>query len=157
MKTATVQEIKQELSSLKPKELIDLSLRLARFKKENKELMTFLLFEAHDEAGYVAGIKLEVDELFTTINTAHLYFAKKTIRKILRYINKYIRYTGSKEVETELLIYFCKKLKESGIPFDQNLALHNLYLNQVRKIKKSIQGLHEDIQHDYRKELALLD
>ena len=55
MKTAAVKDIKQELLQRSPKELLALCLRLSRFKKENKELLTYLLFEASDEAAlYVA-------------------------------------------------------------------------------------------------------
>ena len=57
MKAATIHEIKQELSTNKPADLVDLCLRLGKFKKENKELLTYLLFEAHDEQGYVTGLK----------------------------------------------------------------------------------------------------
>ena len=44
MKAATLNELKHELSHLPAEELLDLCTRLARFKKENKELLTFLLF-----------------------------------------------------------------------------------------------------------------
>ena len=63
MKAATIHEIKQELSTVKPGELVELCLRLGKFKKENKELLTYLLFEAHDEQGYIQGVKKEMDEL----------------------------------------------------------------------------------------------
>ena len=95
MKSATIHEIKQELLTVKPAALVDLCLRLGRFKKENKELLTYLLFEAHDEAGYIRGIKEEIDNHFSEINLSHLYFAKKSLRKIARIINKYSRYSGS--------------------------------------------------------------
>ena len=49
MKTATVKQIKDELSYKSANELKELCLHLSRFKKENKELLTYLLFEAHDE------------------------------------------------------------------------------------------------------------
>jgi hypothetical protein len=71
MKSSTVQEIKQELVAAKPAQLVELCLRLARFKKENKELLTYLLFEAHDEQGYISGIKKEIDEQFAGINLYH--------------------------------------------------------------------------------------
>ena len=51
MRSASVHEIKQELLTLKPAELVELCLRLAKFKKENKELLNYLLFEAQDEQG----------------------------------------------------------------------------------------------------------
>lgn len=153
MKPATVQEIKQELNELKQQELIAICQRLARFKKENKELLSYILFESHNEQGYVDGIKEEIEELMGTINKSHIYFARKTIRKILRQVNKYSRYSSSKQTEVELLLYFCKSLKSTGIPVQQHAALNNLYVNQIRKIKKLMTGLHEDIQYDLKREL----
>ncbi len=156
MKAATVHEIKQELSGTRPAALAELCLRLARFKKENKELLTYLLFEAHDEAGYIAGIKLVADEQFKEINLSHLYFVKKSLRKILRTINKHLRYMGSKQAEAELLIYFCKSINESDIALEKSQVISNIYNNQVKKLTAVIKTLHEDLQYDYRKDLELL-
>jgi hypothetical protein len=153
MKSATIHEIKQELSTLKTAQLVELCLRLGRFKKENKELLTYLLFEAHDEPGYVNGIKKEIDEHFSEINVSHLYFAKKSLRKIVRIINKFCRYSGSKSTEVELRIYFCMQLKESGIPIRRNALIHNLYLSQLKKIRTVLSTLHEDLQYDYQRGL----
>ncbi len=157
MKSATVFEIKDELLQLPPARLVDLCLRLVKFKKENKELLTYLLFEAHDIDAYIELVKTETAEAFTEINSSNLYFAKKTIRKILRNINKYIRYTGSKQAEIELLLFYCKTLKESGIPFQKSPALVNLYDGQLKKIKKAIDTLHEDLQYDYNRELEAME
>ena len=156
MKSSSIHEIKQELVSLKPAELIALCLRLARFKKENKELLTYLLFEAQDEEGYVKSIKEEIQELFQTINLTQLYFAKKTLRKIVRVINKYSRYSGNKQTDIELRIFFCQQLKKSGIPFQQSTVLSNIYDSQLKKINTILAALHEDLQHDYIKEISLL-
>src|SRR5215471_3080361 len=120
MKSATIHEIKQELLTVKPAELAELCLRLGRFKKENKELLTYLLFEAHDEQGYIKGIKQEIDRHFAEINLSRLYFAKKSLRKIVRIINKFCRYSGAKSTEVELRIYFCLQLRDSGIPIERN-------------------------------------
>jgi hypothetical protein len=153
MKSATVNEIKQELATVKPARLLELCLRLARFKKENKELLTYLLFEAHNEQAYADGIKKEIDELFETINVSHLYFAKKTLRKIVRVINKYCRYSSEKQTEIELRIYFCQKLKDSEIPFARNKVLSNLYDSQFKKINSILAVLHEDLQYDYSRQV----
>ena len=153
MKAATVQEIKQELSTLKQQELLAICQRLARFKKENKELLTYILFESSNEQGYVDSIKTEIDEQMDAINKTHIYFAKKSIRKILRTTNKYSKYAGSKQVEAELLIYFCTALKTSGKPFHKSPALQNLYNAQLKKIQVLIAALHEDLQHDYLAEM----
>jgi len=156
MKTATIQEIKQELLALPHNELTELLLKLARSKKENKELLTFLLFESNDIAGYIEGVKKEMEAAFLDINISHVYFAKKTIRKVLRLTNKYIRFSGSKQAEAELLIHFCKLVKDSGIKIDKNPALKNLYQNQLKKIEKAMDSLHEDMQYDLQKLMAPL-
>ena len=64
MKAASINEIKKELIELDSKTVQDLCMRLAKYKKENKELLTYLLFEAHDEAAFVNNVKTEMDELF---------------------------------------------------------------------------------------------
>jgi hypothetical protein len=149
MKAATSTEIKQELKELSSAKLMDLCLRLARFKKENKELLTYLLFEANDLETYLKNVKEEVNENFREVNTTSIYFAKKTIRKILRTVNKHIRYTGSKQAEAELLIYYCKKLKELKIPVRKSNVLDKLFDAQVKKIKAAIDTMHEDLQYEY--------
>ncbi len=156
MKAASISDLKQELQQETPAKLVELCLRLARFKKENKELLTYLLFEAHDVNAFIKSVKGEMDELFSTINLSNLYYVKKTLRKILRITNKYIRYSGSDIVAVELLMHFCNKLKETGIPIQRNTVIANIYSGQIKKIKQLISSLHEDLQYDYKRELDLL-
>ncbi|MGZ3848444.1 MAG: hypothetical protein ACXVKI_04915 [Flavisolibacter sp.] len=156
MKAASSNEIRQELRNQSQAQLVELCLRLARFKKENKELLTYLLFEAGDRENYVSEVKKEVEEGFAEINTSSVYYAKKSLRKILRATNKYIRYTGDKITETELLLHYCDQLKASGIPFRKSTALNNLYQSQIKKIQAAIATLHEDLQHDYVRALDRL-
>lgn len=156
MKTSSVSELKQELLNTPPKQLIDLCLQLARYKKENKELLSYLLFECYDADGYIKKVRAEIDEHFVTLDKTNLYFAKKGLRKILRITTKYIRYTGSKQAEAALLIYFCSALKESGIVLHKSAALTNLYDQQIKKIKKVIATMHEDLQYDYLQEMEKL-
>lgn len=156
MKAASVNDIKKELKEKKPAELIELCLRLARFKKDNKELLTFLLFEADDLEQYIRHVQEQTEAVFSEINTSHLYFAKKSLRKILRGINKHIRYTGSKQAEVELLLHFCQQLQSSGIKYEKNPALKNLYQNQIKKVKAAIGAMHEDLQYDYLRKVERL-
>jgi len=156
MKAATISELKNELGNTSPVQLLELCIRLAKFKKENKELLTYLLFEAFDEEAYIENIKQEMKQQFEEINISNLYFVKKSLRKILRLTNKYIRYTGSTEAEVKLLLFFCALLNTSGIPRDTNLVIKNIYQNQLKKISKSIETMHEDLQYEYVKELKLL-
>ena len=156
MKAATINEIKQELNTVSPSTLLDLCIRLAKFKKENKELLTYLLFEAHDESAYLENVKRDMDVQFADINQSNLYFVKKSLRKILRTTAKYIRHTGSKQAEVELLLYFCSSMVNSGIPFHKSTVLNNLFQFQLKKIAKVIATLHEDLQYDYLKEFKKL-
>lgn len=156
MKFAPISDIKKELTNLEAKELLDFCLRLAKYKKDNKELLGYLLFESHDEHAYVQKIKAVIDEQYDEINKSNLYWAKKSLRKILRNTNKYIRYSGKKETEIELLIYFCSKLRDSGISYQNTTALTNLFHGQIKKINKVLDSLHEDLRYDYQKEVEEL-
>jgi hypothetical protein len=157
MKAVTVKEISQELLNLTPKELRDLCLRLSRFKKENKELLTYLLFQSSDEASYIESVKLEIDQEFEQVNKKSYYFIKKSLRKILSNTRKYIRYSQNKKTEIDLLIYYCIKLKKFTPSIHRNTALQNLYLRQVVIIREKIGSLHEDLQFDYGMELKVLE
>ena len=156
MKPATIHDIKQELSNLPPQKVLELCLRLARYKKENKELLTYLLFESNDDHAYIQIIKKEVDDEFVELPKANLYLTKKSLRKLLKSINKYSKHIGSKQAEAEMLIYFCTKLKQSGIPIQKSTALVNLYKQQLKKINAAVESLHEDLHFDYHKQILLL-
>lgn len=150
MYTASLNEIKKELSLLDADQLRQLCIRLTRYKIENKELLSYLLFNSENENGFVGEVKADVDQQLTAMNQNNLYWAKKTVRKSLKTLNKFIRYSGNKETEVELRLYFCRKVKETGIPFRQSTALENLYEGQLKKIEKALTSLHEDLQYDYR-------
>jgi hypothetical protein len=156
MKAATVSELKQELQNTSCVKVTELCLRLARFKKENKELLTYLLFEAHDTTAYIENVKAAMDNQFEDINKSNVYFIKKTLRKILRTASKYSRYSGLANVEIELLFYFCSRMKELNIPINKNPVLTNIYNNQLKKITKTVATLHEDLQYDYLREINKL-
>ncbi|MBU2951198.1 hypothetical protein KO493_10865 [Tamlana agarivorans] len=149
MKAVSVREIRKELNTLSSQELQELCLRLSRFKKENKELLTYLLFESHHESDYIASVKLYVDEEFESINRNSIFYIRKSVRKILRNVKKFVRYSGNKETEVELLLYFCKQLKAFRPSISRSAQLQNLYNRQLELAKKIISTLHEDLQYDY--------
>ena len=156
MKAASLKELKTEIELLHPRRIQELIMHLVKFKKENKELLTYLLFAADDEPAYIAEVKAQVDELFKDVNKSHIYLAKKTIRKILRLVNKYIKYSGQKQTEAEIRLHFCKKLKRMGMPLKENTVLGNIYQRQVLNIRKTVASLHEDLQFDFSEELREL-
>jgi len=157
MKAVTIKKIKDELSDKSASELIDICLHLSKFKKENKELLTYLLFESHDEESYILSVKERIDFLFEDINIKSFFYIRKSARKILTLTKKYIRYSKKKETEAELLIYYCKKLKDFSPSIRQSSRLLNVYQTQLKMIKKAVGTLHEDLQYDYKMEIEDLE
>lgn len=158
MKAVTVKQLKDELSHKSANELKELCLHLSKFKKENKELLTYLLFESHDEEQYIQGVKNQIDVLFSEINTKSYFYMRKSVRKILTLTKKFIRYSKKKETEVALLLYFCLKMKGLKPSIRKSTRLTNTFDRQILLIKKSIATLHEDLQYDYQLELnELLD
>lgn len=74
---------------------------------------------------------------------------KKTIRKIIRTAAKYIRYSNEKTTEIEIYLFVCSKMKKLQVPWQRSAAMQNLYDAQVKKIKKALDTLHEDLQYDF--------
>ena len=156
MTTASLPELRRAINNIPLNDLPELCIRLARFKKENKELLSYLLFEADDEPEYIRKVKEEIDGQFKELSRVTPYLTRKGIRKILAFSNQRIRYSGQKRTEVELLIHFCKKFKKE-VPFKYNIAIKNIYIRQMQRIKKTIGTLHEDLQFDYSEEIKSLE
>lgn len=156
MKSHTIHEIQKELSTLEKKDVLDLCMRLAKHKKENKELLSYLLFEVNDEKEYLEKIKKSLDELFYAINRKSAYTTKKGLQKVVRNLNKFIKNSSKKETELDLRIYFCKKIRAARIDLDSSKIISNLYYREIDKIKKVFSKLHEDLQYDYKEDLEKL-
>ena len=135
MKAASVKDIKLELIYQSKEELIELCLLMSKHKKENKELLTYLLFERQNEEDYIKEISY--------------YRATKGARKVLRNCKKYIRYSTKKETEVEVLIYFCGKIKRITEYFEYNSSMLSIYEKQLEIARKKIAMLHEDHQYDF--------
>jgi hypothetical protein len=157
MKSFSLNELKKELLLLPAKDLADLCVALAKYKKDNKDFLGYLLVDAYDKQGYITDVKKEMDEFFSGLQTdANLYYVKKSLRKELRIINKYIRYINDKATTVDLLIYFCTRLKNSGIPFRNSKLIVNLYEQQLKKAHVLVSSLHEDLKNDHLNELQSL-
>ena len=154
MKAASLAELRKELKHRSHDELQELCLKLARFKIENKELLSYLLFEIEDESQYVTGIKEYITQAFSEINTQSSFYIRKSIRKILRVTKKFIRYSSEKETEVLLLLHFCKTMKHFHPSLSHSQAMVSLYQRQVTLIEKKLTALHEDLQYDYAMELS---
>jgi hypothetical protein len=149
MKTFGVQDIKKELQHLDKGQLTELCLRLVRHKKENKELAAYLLFEADNERAFIESLEAESGFMFSQLPSNN-YLLAKSLRKILRVLNKYIKFTGSKEMEIELMINFCRNyIQYVDRRTSSYKPLRLILTRQLDKIRKAIDKLHEDLQYDY--------
>lgn len=156
MITPSLTQLKKDLSLLPSDEILEICIKLAKFKKDNKEFLHYLLNHAYDEQAYVENTNTEITSLFKGANFNTFYLTKKSIRKILNATNKYISYSKQKQTEVEIRIHFCKEIKSSNILNHAPITLNNIYDRQIQKIKKAIESLHEDLQHDYLEELKPL-
>ncbi len=152
MKATATKQIKEELKSLSQKEVVELCLRLARFRKENKELLSYILFDSGDKQGYIDTIKHEISDAFASL-PSNRYFIKKGLRSMLKDIAKYSRYTGEKEAEAELRLHFCRTMKLYGMASHKHQATMNIYTSQLDKIQSLIPQLLDDLQFDFQKGL----
>jgi hypothetical protein len=132
----SINEIKKELIQKDRKELLEFCIQLSKYKKDNKEFLSFLLFQKHDLTAYILQVNEQTNGLFENINFSSVYFIKKSVRKILRLVTKYNRFALSPEVEVETLIFFCKCFIQYHIPIQNSVQLKNIYQSQLLKIDK---------------------
>ncbi|SMP75574.1 hypothetical protein SAMN06265222_11979 [Neorhodopirellula lusitana] len=158
MKPATISELKKSLAHLDRDELLDACVRLAKFKVDNKSLLTYLLMKSDDELAYADEVCDAIDEQFLeayvgTNRSLH----KKTLRKIIREFEKCIRYSGDKETELKIRIHFCRQFFDRKLRFGRCRVSANMYASQLKKIDKAIDKLHPDLQYDARRETQGFD
>ncbi|TWU49133.1 hypothetical protein [Rubripirellula reticaptiva] len=153
MKAATVSELKKALVRLDHDDLLDACLRLAKFKVDNKELLTYLLMKSADEQAYAREVCDDIDEQIPPARSIH----KKTMRKIVRSMEKCLRYSGDKETELHVRIHFCREFVDRGIRFGNCRVSANMYAAQMKKIEKAIDKVHPDLQFDFRHEMQGLE
>lgn len=143
-----LQDIKKELQHLNSLQLTDLVLRLVRHKKENKELLAYMLFLSHDEQAFIEQTKYETGLMFY-IMPSQAYQAAKVLRKILRFIGKNAKFAASKTVEIALLMGFCRNYMDFVDKKSNYKPLRQILVKQLEKIRKLIGQLHEDLQFDF--------
>ena len=155
MKPEKLGDIKKELLSRSVQELTEICLRLAKYKKENKELLNYLLYDAAEPLEYANQVKLFLEEEFKNLQK-HYHYSTKSLRKIIRLINRHAKYTASKQVELELALWFCDNFLLYADLRTSHKPLQGLLTRQFEKISKLIPKLHEDLQFDYKKEFETL-
>ncbi len=153
MKTISLSQLQKELATLEKKQVLEICMKLAKHKKENKELLSYLLFGSADEKQYLEESKEKLDDLFLTVSRKTTYTTKKGLQKVVRHLNKFIKTSKNKQTEVELRIYFCSKIRAARINLDSSGIISNLYYREKDKINLALSKLHEDVQFDYRGEV----
>lgn len=153
METAPLGQIKNELKILSHDRLQEICLRMAKFKKENKELLSYLLFDSINESGFVQNAKEDILFQFQNLNQGKYSSITNGLRKIQKSTDQYIRISGLKETELELLIYFCKTMRNKRLKFSSFPVVANIYNRMVAKAQKVYASLHPDLQTDFEEEI----
>lgn len=156
MASSSLADLKKVLLDKNPKELIDICIKLAKYKKENKELLDYILNFDEQENLFIEKAKDEVIAQLDLDKRSNTRNAIKIIRKALKLALKNIKYSGLKETEVELLLFFCKEIKLRYERFYNVPVTKNIFDRQVLKINKIISGFHPDLQFDYEQELEKL-
>lgn len=157
MKAASLADIKKELKQLPPDKLLEACLRLTKFKKENKQLLTYLLFEADDEGQYIENLKEYIDAEFAQLNTDTGYYLKKGLRRVLRVVKLQVKFSIEKRTEVEVLLHFCQQFLAYDFTKWPQPVIQNFYWRTKKRVEQVVASLHPDLQHDYGMVLGELD
>ena len=141
-------DLKKELSELSKPDLIKLCLRVAKLKRENKELLAYLIFDSEDPLFYAQKLKPEIKEVFEQ-PFQHAYYLTKSIRKAMRLITKYYRFTSNKQGETELLIYLVEEFYQSWRNEYRYQALGKVIFRCLEKAQSNLKKIDEDFRADF--------
>lgn len=157
MKAYSIKLIKDEIVHLSQPELVKLCLLLAKSKKENKEYLSYLLFESEDEQRYVVSLKESLLQQFEEVNVKSVYLTKKSLRKIIRTAARFLKYTGNKESHVQIYLFLIHEILKLKLNLIKSLALQKIYTSLKNKLRNLIDELHEDLQFDYLSHFRKLD
>jgi len=156
MKPATLVQIRKELETISPQRLMALTLRLIKLKSENKEFVSYLLFDEDQLSEYLADLKFEISEVLDCASFSQSLIAKKALRKCQKSITKHARYMGSKDAEAELYMFMIRKIHEKGINKYTHRTIQIIYLRCIERVKKLLPNIHDDLRGDFEIEIQNL-
>jgi hypothetical protein len=104
----------------------------------------------------VSSLKLEIDELLSSIEKGPISPIKKQIRRVIRLINRHVKYIGTKVSHVELLLHLCEQLKEHEQDLLSSSKIYSLYELQLNKVRKLLPAVDDDLQYDYEQKINAL-
>lgn len=153
--TDRLSDLKKELSLRDKAELVQLCVRFARLKQENKELLAYLLFDADDPVFYAQKLKPEIEAIWEQ-PFYNPWAMNKSLRKALRIIARYRRFTASARGENDLLLHLFLGMHAHWRPEFRQKIFGKMLYRQISKIKKNIAKMESDYQSDYEEPLREL-
>jgi hypothetical protein len=149
MTSPKLNDLKKELQHLDVSRLRDVCLKLAKHKVENKELLNYLLFFEGTKDEYINNIK---DIIINEFNDLHpsIYYVKKQLSKLLRIMNKHIKFIGEKDKEIEIVLCFCDEFIKHPIVKAGYKVLSMMLYRQLKRANKILPKLNEDLAFDYQ-------
>lgn len=141
-------ELKKDVQGLPHPELVRLLMRMARLKTENKELLHYMLYYENDPLSYANELKQEVllpfEEAFT-----HSRVLSKRIRKSLKIIARFTRFSSNREGESDLLLSLVENYLETYRYEYRQLVLARMVVRCLKKVYDNFDRIHEDYRADY--------
>ncbi len=156
MNVLSIGEVKKNLKHLTDDELSALLIKLAKYKKVNKEYLSFLLLNESNEDLYVEEVKEHLTELLDNINQSSIQYAKKTLRKVLRVLKQCSAFSEKDVTQLELSVFFCNELNKLQRSIRNHSIVQGMYNREVTKIDKIMKCMHEDLVADYETEWSQL-
>ncbi|TDL99158.1 MAG: hypothetical protein C4K58_07705 [Flavobacteriaceae bacterium] len=157
MKSAGISQIKEALKQQSYSSLVELCLKLSSYKIENKQYLSYLLFDTHQREEYLEDLKGEIDLAFDNINQDSYFYVNKSLRKILREAKKHIKFAKDSAFEMELMIHFLKKTKSLSCNISQSPKLLGLYKRENQKTQKLLEKIEPDLWIDYQEDLKEIE
>lgn len=152
MDAASLADIRKELAHQSPAELMELVVRLARFRLDNKALIGYWLFDRTNQAQFLAQVHLALDEALASMNFSSAYFVKKSLRKWQRQVNLYGRICGEPWMLADLQGYYvwtCLRAQKKVMYPDYFVELIRA---AQRKFNTLLLKLEPDMQHDMQRQ-----
>jgi uncharacterized FlaG/YvyC family protein len=149
MTSPKLNDLKKELQHLDVIKLRDVCLKLAKHKVENKELLNYLLFYEDTKDVYIGSIKEIIINEFDDLHPS-IYYVKKQLSKLIRIMNKHIKFISEKDKEIEIVLCFCDEFIKHPIVKAGYKALSMILYRQLKRANKILPKLNEDLHFDYQ-------
>lgn len=152
MEIAGLADIRKELIHQSPDELVELVLRLARFRQDNKALAGYWLFDRQNPTEFLRQVHQALDHGFDELNFSTGYWVKKGLRKWQRQVNLYGRICGEAWMQADMQSYYVWVCLRAQKRLSDPNYLAPLLASAEKKRVTLVKKLDDDVQHDIQRQ-----